>query len=274
MTGSYYFTTICYGASIDNQILIDLFKYYVEAAEILGQDKEFVASVNEARSRLGPPQIGKDGTLQEWAEDLEQMEDKHRHFSHMYGLYPGNVISAKNTPGLIDGCKAVLEQRGDGGTGFSRGWKMALWARLYDGNRAGQIFKGYIGEQSYPQLLAKCFTPLQIDGTQGVAAGITEMLIQSHEGVIDLLPALPDEWSEGTFDGVCARGGFELQMKWNEKEITVVELLSKYGNTCHIDAGGKIKVTSKGKKVAAKANKDGSFTFKTTEGGRYTLSRK
>ncbi len=274
VTGMYYFTTICYGASIDNQILIDLFKYYIEAAEILGQDKEFVASVNEARTRLVPPQIGKDGTLQEWAEDLEQMEDKHRHFSHMYGLYPGNVISAKNTPQLIDGCKAVLEQRGDGGTGFSRGWKMALWARLYDGNRAGQIFKGYIAEQSYSQLLAKCFTPLQIDGTQGVAAGISEMLIQSHEGVIDLLPALPDEWSEGAFDGVCARGGFELQMIWKEKEITEVEILSKHGNTCRIDAGGKYKVSSKGKKVAAKTNKDGSLTFNTVEGGLYTLEKK
>ena len=245
----------------------------MEAAEILGLDEEFVANVNEARSMLVPPRIGKDGTLQEWTEDLEQMEDKHRHFSHMYGLYPGNVISAKNTPQLIDGCKAVLEQRGDGGTGFSRGWKMALWARLYDGNRANRIFKGYIAEQSYPQLFAKCFTPLQIDGTQGVAAGITEMLIQSHEGVIDLLPALPDEWSEGAFEGVCARGGFELKMKWNEKEITEVEILSKYGNICRINAGGKIKVTSKGKNVASKTGKDGSIEFKTIKGGIYNLKR-
>jgi len=273
VTGSYYFTTICYGASIDNQILTDLFGYYAEAAGILGEDKDFADSVSKARTKLVPPRIGKDGTLQEWAEDLEQMEDKHRHFSHLYGLYPGNVISAGNTPHLIDGCKAVLEQRGDGGTGFSRGWKMALWARLNDGNRAGQIFKGYIAEQSYPQLFAKCFTPLQIDGTQGVAAGITEMLIQSHEGVINLLPALPDEWSKGAFSGVCARGGFELEMKWNEQEITEVEILSKYGNTCHIDAGGKIRVKKDGKRVRLESYKDGSVAFNTTTGGVYTLIR-
>ena len=274
VTGSYYFTTICYGSSIDNQILADLFSYYVEAAEILGLDKEFMAKVNDARTRLVPPRIGKDGTLQEWTEDLEQMEDKHRHFSHMYGLYPGNVISAKLTPQLIDACKAVLEQRGDGGTGFSRGWKMALWARLYDGNRAAQIFKGYIKEQCYPQLFAKCYTPLQIDGTQGVAAGITEMLIQSHEGVIDLLPALPDDWSEGDFSGICARGGFELKMQWEDQEITKVEVLSKFGNLCRINAGGKVRVTKDGKSIRLKSFEDGSPAFETSPGGVYMLLKR
>ena len=274
VTGSYYFTTICYGSSIDMQILSDLFSYYVEAAGILGLDEEFMLNVKEAGSRLVPPQIGKAGTLQEWTEDYEQLEDKHRHFSHLYGLYPGNVISVKNTPRLIDACKAVLEQRGDGGTGFSRGWKMALWARLYDGNRAAQIFKGYIAEQCYPQLFAKCFTPLQIDGTQGVAAGITEMLIQSHQGVIDLLPALPDEWSEGEFNGVCARGGFELKMKWKDREITRVEVLSKYGHLCRIKAGDKLRVQKDGKTVSVNKHKDGSISFKTAEQGVYTLQKR
>ena len=271
VTGSYYFTTICYGSSIDMQILSDLFSYYVEAAELLDLDADIMAKVIKARTRLVPPQIGKDGTLQEWTEDYEQLEDKHRHFSHLYGLYPGNVISAKNTPQLIDACKAVLEQRGDGGTGFSRGWKMALWARLYDGKRAAQIFKGYIKEQCYPQLFAKCFTPLQIDGTQGVAAGITEMLIQSHEGVIDLLPALPDEWSDGAFNGVCARGGFELKMEWEAQEITKVEVLSKYGNPCRIHAGEKLRVLKDGKRIRAKTLEDGSISFDTAEGGVYAL---
>jgi len=273
VTGFWYFTTICYGSSIDNQILTDLFTYYVEAAEILDRDKEFMADVRAARSRLVPPQIGKDGSLQEWTEDLEQLEDKHRHFSHMYGLYPGNVISVKNTPHLIDGCKVVLEQRGDGGTGFSRGWKMALWARLYDGNRALKVFKGYIDEQCYPQLFAKCFTPLQIDGTLGVAAGITEMLIQSHEGVIDLLPSLPDEWDEGAFNGVKARGGFELGLKWKEKDISEVEILSKYGNPCRIYAGGKVRVKTDGKSVRLKSYDDGSFSFNTIKGGVYVLTK-
>jgi len=271
VTGSYYFTTICYGSTIDNQILTDLFRIYTESAEILDLDHEFADRVKQSRARLVPPLVGKDGTLQEWTEDLEQMEEKHRHFSHMYGLYPGNVISAKNTPHLIDACKAVLEQRGDGGTGFSRAWKMALWARMYDGNRAARIFKGYIEEQSYPQLFAKCFTPLQIDGTQGVAAGITEMLIQSHEGVIHLLPALPDEWSKGDFNGVCARGGFELKMKWENREITRVEVHSKHGHPCRIHIGGDFKVEKDGRRIRAKSYEDGSIGFDTEAGGVYTI---
>ncbi|WP_340112574.1 glycoside hydrolase family 95 protein [Maribellus mangrovi] len=274
VTGMYYFATICYGSSIDIQILTDLFEYYIESSKILGLDDEFAKKVAEARQKLSPPKIGKDGTLQEWTEDYAQLEDKHRHFSHMYGLYPGNVISAKRTPQYIDACKAVLEQRGDGGTGFSRGWKMALWARLYDGNRANTVFKGYIREQCYPQLFAKCGTPLQIDGTMGVAAGITEMLVQSHEGAIDLLPALPDEWNEGHFDGVCVRGGFELDMSWKDKSITELEIISKAGTICRINNGVNLKVTKDGEKVKIKTNKDGSVEFKTVKGEVYQLTQK
>jgi alpha-L-fucosidase 2 len=273
VTGFFYFTTICYGSTIDNQILTDLFRIFMEMEEVLDLDKEFAIRVKEARERLVPPQVGKDGSLQEWTEDYEQMEDKHRHFSHMYGLYPGNVVSAKNTPHLIDACKAVLEQRGDGGTGFSRAWKMALWARLYDGNRAARIFEEYIKEQCYPQLFAKCFTPLQIDGTQGVAAGITEMLIQSHEGLIDLLPALPDEWGTGAFKGVCARGGFELKMEWEEREITRAEIRSNHGRNCRIHPGGKYKVEKDGRRVRVETYPDGSIDFATEAGGVYTLKR-
>jgi alpha-L-fucosidase 2 len=271
VTGFYYFTTICYGSSIDMQILSDLFANYVEAATEMGVDQQMVRDAAETRKRLPPPKIGKDGTLQEWALDMEQLEDKHRHFSHLYGLYPGNVISAKRTPQYIDACKAVLNQRGDGGKGFSMGWKMALWARLYDGNRAHKVFMKYLQEQCYPQLFARCGTPLQIDGTMGVAAGITEMLIQSHEGVIHLLPALPDEWHEGRFRGVCARGGFELNMRWDKQSITEVEVLSKAGKICHIDAGGRYHILKDGKEVEFKYLKDGSIEFKTTVGGIYTL---
>jgi alpha-L-fucosidase 2 len=274
VTGMYYFTTICYGASIDIQILTDLFRVYLETEKILGLNSEFSRKVAAAGSRLAPPQIGKDGTLQEWTEDLAQMEEKHRHFSHLYGLYPGNVISVKRTPQYIEGCKAVLNQRGDGTTGFSRAWKMALWARLYDGNRANKIFKGYIQEQCYPQLFAKCGKPLQIDGTMGVAAGITEMLVQSHEGMIDLLPALPDEWVDGRFNGVCARGGFELDYKWQNKTITEMEILSKAGEICRINNARNFKVTSNGKKADSKMNNDGSIEFKTKKGVSYQLTPK
>jgi alpha-L-fucosidase 2 len=273
VTADYYFTTICYGASMDMQILTDLFGYYAQACEILGCDKTYAKVVLAARAKLVPPQIGKDGTLQEWSEDYEQLEEEHRHFSHMYGLFPGNVISAKRTPEFVDGCKAVLEQRGDGGTGFSHGWKMCLWARLYDGERAHKIFKGYIKNQAYPQLFAKCFTPLQVDGTFGVTAGITEMFMQSHEGVIDLLPALPKAWSEGHFDGLCARGAFELDMQWTGAKVTRVEILSKKGHTCRIDPKTKVKVTAAGKHVQVKTLKDGSMEFKTRPAMKYILSK-
>ena len=274
VTGFYYFTTICYGASIDMQILTDLFTNYIQAEHMLKVDQAFGAEANRTLRRLVPPQVGKDGTLQEWTEDFGQLEDKHRHFSHLYGLYPGNVISTKRTPEFIDACKAVLNQRGDGTTGFSRGWKMALWARLFDGNRANKIFKGYIKEQCYPQLFAKCGKPLQIDGTMGVAAGITEMLIQSHEGTLDLLPAVPDEWEEGRFRGVCARGGFQLDFTWDKNAITEVEIQSKAGKYCQINASGKFKVLKDGKEISSKTHKDGSIGFQTDKSGLYKLIRK
>ena len=234
VTGMYYFTTIAYGATMDMQILKDLFDYYVSAAQILGKDEDFISEVKAARARLVPSLIGQDGTLQEWTEDYAQLEEKHRHFSHMYGLYPGNVISVRKTAELIEPVKKVLEQRGDGGTGFSRGWKMALWARLNDGDRANHIFKGYLKEQCYPSLFAKCYTPLQVDGSLGVTAGITEMLIQSHEGFIELLPALPAEWTTGKYYGVKARGGFEIDFEWENKKVTRVNILSTAGNRCKI----------------------------------------
>ncbi len=217
VTGFYYFTTITAGATMDMQILKDLFDYYGKASAILEKDQKFATTVAAARARLVPSQVGKDGTLQEWAEDLEQLEDKHRHFSHLYGLYPGNVLSAKRTPELVEPIKSVLEQRGDGGKGFSRAWKMALWARLSDGDRANSIYKSYLQEQCYMSLFAKCGTPLQVDGSLGMTAAISEMLVQSHEGIIELLPALPSEWYQGNFNGVCVRGGFELDMVWLDK---------------------------------------------------------
>ncbi len=271
VTGMYYFTTISVGATMDMQILKDLFSYYVSAAEILGKDVEFANQVLAARKRFPPSQIGKDGMLQEWTEDYEQLEDKHRHFSHLYGLYPGNVISVNRTPEFIEPVKKVLKQRGDGGTGFSRGWKMALWARLYDGDRANSIFKGYIKEQCYPSLFAKCFTPLQVDGSFGVTAGITEMLIQSHEGYINLLPALPSEWSHGQFTGVCARGGFELDFSWENGTLTSLEIISKAGIPCRIKSVKDFTVLNEGKRIDVKKHPDNILEFNTVKGNTYKI---
>ncbi|GLR16319.1 glycoside hydrolase family 95 protein [Portibacter lacus] len=274
VTGMYYFTTITYGATMDMQILKDLFTYYTEAASILGKDTAYASQVLAVKARLAPSQVGKDGSLQEWSDDLGQLEDKHRHFSHMYGLYPGNVLSANRTPEFIDPIKAVLEQRGDGGTGFSRAWKMALWARLYDGERANSIYKGYLKEQCYMSLFAKCFKPLQVDGSLGLTAAISEMLVQSHEGVVHLLPALPDEWLSGSFRGVQARGGFEVDMAWTNGSITEVNLLSKAGKPIRMKTEGNLKVMSNGKQVAHEILNDGSIGFTTVRGQVYTLTIK
>ncbi|MFI5194597.1 MAG: glycosyl hydrolase family 95 catalytic domain-containing protein, partial [Chitinophagales bacterium] len=215
--------------------------------------------------------IGKDGSLQEWTDDWAQMEKNHRHFSHLYGLYPGNVLSARLTPQFTAACKAVLNQRGDGGAGFSRAWKMSLWARLYDGNRAYKLFKGYIKDQCLSQLFAKCFTPMQVDGSLGVTAGINEMLVQSHEGVIDLLPALPDEWRTGKFDGVCVRGAFELNFEWKNGKLTRASLLSKQGELCRLNPRTAVRIKSNGRNIAVKKQADGSIEFATQKGSRYDV---
>ena len=270
VTGMYYFTTITAGATMDIQILKDLFSYYGKATEILKKDTEYADKVLNARKHLVPSQVGKDGTLQEWMEDFGQLEDKHRHFSHMYGLFPGNVLSTTKTPELIGPIKAVLEQRGDGGTGFSRAWKMALWARLSDGDRANSIYKGYLQEQCYLSLFAKCYTPLQVDGTLGVTAAISEMLVQSHEDVIQLLPALPKEWNSGKFYGVCTRGAFELNLEWENGVTKKVEILSKAGKNCIISANNKVKVFSNGNQIQIK-NKNGYIEFPTEKGQMYKL---
>ena len=270
VTGMYYFTTIAAGATMDMQILKDLFSYYIEATRILDKDKEYALEVGRARERLVPSQRGKDGTLQEWTEDFGQLEDKHRHFSHLYGLYPGNVLSIKSTPELVAPIKAVLEQRGDGGTGFSRAWKMALWARLLDGERANAIYKGYLKEQCYMSLFAKCFTPLQVDGSLGVTAGISEMLVQSHEGIIHLLPALPKEWLSGEFKGVRARGAFELGLNWEKGAIKTVNILSMAGADCRVSAVGPVNIYANGKPVQFTKG-EGYVEFATEIGQRYQL---
>ena len=150
---------------------------------------------------------------------------------------------------------------------------MSLWARLYDGNRAYKIFQGYIKDQCYTQLFAKCYTPLQVDGSLGVSAAITEMLIQSHEGLIDLLPALPDEWPDGSFNGVCARGAFELEFRWKDNAVSYVEILSKAGQSCRLNAGNLSLVTNKGGKVKITKYPDGSMEFDTAPGEIYRLER-
>ncbi len=264
-------TTICAGSSIDMQILHDLFGYYLKGAEDLGYQSPLLAKVKEARAKLVPPQIGSDGSLQEWADDWKSLEKNHRHFSHLYGLYPGRVLWDKRTPALISAYKKVLDERGDGGMGFSMAWKMALWARLGDGNRAYKIFKQYLQDQNCSQLFAKCGKAMQVDGTLGATAAITEMLMQSHDSHIKLLPALPTNWKDGAFNGVCARGGFELDFSWKDSKVSKVTVHSKAGETCSIQLGSPVKISCEGKEINPIGVANGVIKFPTTKGKTYDL---
>jgi alpha-L-fucosidase 2 len=174
---------------------------------------------------------------------------------------------------LINAYKKVLEERGDASTGFSRAWKMALWARLNDGNRSNKIFKGYLKEQSCASLFALCGKALQVDGSLGVTAAITEMLMQSQEGFIKLLPALPDEWSAGEFNGVCARGAFELNYSWQNKTITQLKISSKAGAVCRLEAPSQVAVSNNGKLVKFKKSANGKIEFKTVKGEVYVVKQ-
>ena len=207
----------------------------------------------------------------EWVEDSKSLEKNHRHFSHLYGLYPGRVLWDKRTPELIQAYKNVLEERGDGGMGFSMAWKMALWARLHDGERADKIFKGYLKDQNCEQLFARCGKAMQVDGTLGMTAAITEMLMQSHEGFIRLLPALPRDWKDGEFKGVCARGAFELDFKWEAGKVVRAQVISKAGEVCRIRVGVPVVVVCEHKAVPTKELTDGVIEFPTRKGLVYEL---
>jgi len=264
-------TTICAGSSIDMQILYDLFGYFEEASSILGINNKLTSDIHAARAKLVPPQIGSDGSLQEWSEDWKSLEKNHRHFSHLYGLYPGKVLYEKRTPELVEAYKKVLNERGDGAMGFSRAWKMALWARLNDGERANKIYKGYLKEQNCKSMFALCGKAPQVDGTFGTTAAITEMLMQSHDGVIRLMPALPNEWNEGHFRGVKARRGFELDYAWKNKIITSLKIKSTAGETCSIEYKPKMKISSNGKNISFKKMPNNTIVFNTTKENIYSI---
>lgn len=264
-------TTICAGSSIDMQILYDLFGYFVEASAVLQKKNSFIQEVKVAREKLVPPQIGKDGSLQEWADDWTSLEKNHRHFSHMYGLYPGKILFEKRTPALIEAYKKVLEERGDGSAGWSRAWKMALWARLGDGNRANKIYKGLLKDQTCTSLFSICSRAMQVDGSFGTTAAITEMLIQSQDGSIRLLPALPDEWNDGEYKGVCARGGFELDLAWKDKRIIQLTVKSKAGGVCRMEDRMGLQIWCDGKNVEYTKTSTGFVEFNTQKGGVYTI---
>jgi alpha-L-fucosidase 2 len=258
------------GPTMDHQIIRSLMKACVEASGILGTDKEFSSLLQEMIPGIAPNQIGRLGQLQEWMEDVDDPENKHRHVSHLWGMHPGNDINWKDSPDMMEAARKSLLLRGDEGTGWSLAWKINFWARFLDGNRASELVRMLfrpvpsagksMGGGSFPNLFdthpGGGGNLFQIDGNFGGAAGIIEMLIQSHLGTIDLLPALPDAIPEGRMVGVCARGGFELDFEWENGELLSIEVLSKAGEKCHL------------------RYKDWQMDFDTEKGETYTFNGK
>lgn len=263
-------TTICAGSTIDMQILRDLFTYVAEAAKILNVDQDFRQKVLSTRDRLAPMQIGQRGDLQEWLEDWPQKESSHRHISNLYGLFPGNQISARRTPKLAEAAKVVLEQRGLRGNGWSSAWKMACWARLYQPEKALENFVYAIKNYTFDNLFSICSKALQVDGSFGVAAAIMEMLLQSHEGEINLLPSLPSEWSNGFVRGIKARGGFELDIYWEKNCLKEATITSNLGKKCRVRTATPVQVFW-GNKIIPVEEEEGVVSFETSKGEKYKL---
>ncbi|MFZ1288786.1 MAG: glycoside hydrolase family 95 protein [Melioribacteraceae bacterium] len=243
-----------YGGTADLAMIRECFINTIEASKVLNLDFEFRTKLENALSRLHPYKIGNKGNLQEWYYDWEDEDPYHRHQSHLFGLYPGHHINPNKTPELANACRRTLEIKGDESTGWSKAWRINLWARLWDGNHAYKMFRELLkyvepdgmrtnysgGGGTYPNLF-DAHPPFQIDGNFGGSAAVIEMLMQSSENEIRLLPALPDAWESGSVKGICARGGFVISMEWENKNLTKLGIKSRNGGTTTIISGGTKK---------------------------------
>lgn len=261
------------GVTMTNQIIFDIFNTTIRAAELLNKDAKFIDTLKQLRSRLAPMHIGQYNQLQEWLDDIDNPKDNHRHISHLYGLFPSNQISAYRTPQLFLAAKNTLLQRGDISTGWSMGWKVNWWARMLDGNHAYKLIQNQLtplgsnkeGGGTYNNLF-DAHPPFQIDGNFGCTSGIAEMLIQSSDGAVHLLPALPDAWQEkGSISGIKTIGGFEIvKMEWSNSKIVKVVIRSNLGGILRLRVPNALKSNQVMVKIAAGENKNKYFKIIAT----------
>jgi alpha-L-fucosidase 2 len=248
------------GPAMDHQIIRELMRNCTAASEILDCDHELREQWQSILERIAPDQIGKYGQLQEWIEDLDDPNNKHRHVSHLYALFPGSEISPDIDPRFSEAAKKSLEFRGDKGTGWSMAWKINLWARLLDGDRAYKLLAALIREGTYPNMF-DAHPPFQIDGNFGAISGIMEMLVQSQLGRISLLPALPKAWPEGRITGICLPGGFTIDISWAQGRLSEAIIHSRLGGECRIQCREPVGVFDGGRQVQVRSLENGIYAF-------------